>query len=1554
MAATHRAPKQWCLSKVESINSFENWKQNLIYTLSLDSNFAPFLADGFTWLKKTRGQPLRGLHNDGESVPLARRLTARQKVNFLELMLGQIANYCPIISRNTLVKNSTSLEFIWQTIRQHFGFQVTGAQFIDFSEIHLAADERPEDLYQRLTAFVEDSLLRANGLTHNGQAVQEDEELTPTLENFLVLTWLRLIHPSLPRLVKQRYGTELRSRTLASIKPEISQALNSLLEEIRTSDDARILRAAVTDDFRRPRQSNRGVPRARPRQPRQDKVCPLCKQAGRSMTNHFLSQCTFLPDSDRRFMVKARQIAGILDNDQEIETSPDSDSPDPDTTLPGPDMVAYRVQTRQSPYMDVFHDHRVVRVTLDSGATGNMIRLYTYGSKSPPNPHATARRAFVLRAPAPSQTVWPGEFMEVRLPDDAPSDSEYALEPRIDAPSAHNLKPSQLWPQPGVVSSVARAIRIPNLSSVPRTLKRHEHFCQVIPVFEPPEVPSSPPPTAQRPLPPSSTRYSASVQVDPDNTLPQTVRADFQSLLTEYDTVFDPQFPGYNGAAGAYKAKVNMGPVEPPQRKGRLPQYARDKLIQLQEKFDDLEILGVFRRPEDVGITIEYLNPSFLVKKPNGGSRLVTAFSDVGRYSKPQPSLLPDVDSTLRLIAQWSHIIVTDLTSAFYQIPLARESMKYCGVATPFKGVRVYARSTMGMPGSETALEEVMCRVLGPLLQDGVVAKIADDLYCGGNTPLELLHNWNRVLQALHKCNLRLSAHKTIINPKSTTILGWIWSAGTLSASAHRLNTLATYPVPNTVGRLRSFIGAYKVLSRVIPRCSSYLTPLDAVTAGRTSQESITWSDSLRAAFHNAQKALSSALSITLPRPEDQLWVVTDGAVKDPGIGATLYVTRNNKLHIAGFFSAKLRGTQTTWLPCEVEALSIAAATKHFSPYLIQSSNKACILTDSKPCVQAYEKLCRGEFSASPRVSTFLSVVSRYQASVRHVSGASILQSDFASRNAAPCENETCQICLFIASTRDSVVRAATVQDILQGNARLPFTSRPAWLAIQSECPDLRRTHAHLVQGTRPSKKLTNIKDVKRYLQVASIASDGLLVVQRHDPLSPTRECIIVPRQALDGLLTALHIQLSHPSCHQLKMVAKRYLFALDLDKAVSRVSDGCHSCAAIQRSPTARIDQSTSPPPETVGQSFAADVIKRSRQLIFVLRETVTSYTSSLFLENERHQTLRDAIIKLCVEMRPMDGPPAVIRTDPAPGFKALVNDSLLQKHRITIELGHAKNPNKNPVAERAVQELENELLRQEPLGSSVSPLTLAVATSALNSRIRSRGLSSREMWTQRDQFSNKQLPLADDHIISLQHEQRLSNHPLSERSKAPGQSRRPTPLIDIGDLVYLHSDLNKSRARDRYLVVAIDPPFCNIKKFIGSQLRSSSYHVKLSECFKVPSDLGDPFRASPTLRKHYSDSDDEDGPTTTTHPPPSLPAIPEAIAASTHPPVVNPQSYSPAPASPVDHTMDDVATQSPCPHPSPVEYAAASAVPSPPALRRSSRTRRPPSRFADYDSER
>lgn len=45
--------------------------------------------------------------------------------------------------------------------------------------------------------------------------------------------------------------------------------------------------------------------------------------------------------------------------------------------------------------------------------------------------------------------------------------------------------------------------------------------------------------------------------------------------------------------------------------------------------FEQFDQLGVFKKPEDVGIVAEFLNPSFLIKKLTGGYCLVTSFSKV-------------------------------------------------------------------------------------------------------------------------------------------------------------------------------------------------------------------------------------------------------------------------------------------------------------------------------------------------------------------------------------------------------------------------------------------------------------------------------------------------------------------------------------------------------------------------------------------------------------------------------------------------------------------------------------------------------------------------------------------------------------------------------------------------------------------------------------------------------------------------------------------------------------------------------------------------------------
>lgn len=61
------------------------------------------------------------------------------------------------------------------------------------------------------------------------------------------------------------------------------------------------------------------------------------------------------------------------------------------------------------------------------------------------------RRAHVLRAPAKTTTVWPGEFIEIDLPEDMSSSGEiFAIEPHFDT----RANTTQLWSTPSLVTNV--------------------------------------------------------------------------------------------------------------------------------------------------------------------------------------------------------------------------------------------------------------------------------------------------------------------------------------------------------------------------------------------------------------------------------------------------------------------------------------------------------------------------------------------------------------------------------------------------------------------------------------------------------------------------------------------------------------------------------------------------------------------------------------------------------------------------------------------------------------------------------------------------------------------------------------------------------------------------------------------------------------------------------------------------------------------------------------------------------------------------------------------
>ena len=96
----------------------------MLYVLNLDDNFKAFLKPNAVWADDDVGN--RGLVADTDG-PDELKKTGVEKAQQLNLMLGQIANYCNVIARHQIVNESTSLDSIWSMIREHFGFNVTGS-----------------------------------------------------------------------------------------------------------------------------------------------------------------------------------------------------------------------------------------------------------------------------------------------------------------------------------------------------------------------------------------------------------------------------------------------------------------------------------------------------------------------------------------------------------------------------------------------------------------------------------------------------------------------------------------------------------------------------------------------------------------------------------------------------------------------------------------------------------------------------------------------------------------------------------------------------------------------------------------------------------------------------------------------------------------------------------------------------------------------------------------------------------------------------------------------------------------------------------------------------------------------------------------------------------------------------------------------------------------------------------------------------------------------------------------------------------------------------------
>ena len=201
--------------------------------------------------------------------------------------------------------------------------------------------------------------------------------------------------------------------------------------------------------------------------------------------------------------------------------------------------------------------------------------IQNYGSQQPVTVSSAAHCAIVLHSPPTptSTTVWPGEFLEVELPDDAPPDSVC-------------IRTTDWWPLhkkadsfPTVAGSLShrRKNTHPQLKSWTSLPQMEQTFlsgtCHLH--TRSPQGKC----TATSLIATQATSTSVNHKTLCKRELwprQHNIRAKFTSLLDEYDHISNPNIKGYPGAEGPFEARVNMGPVEPSNRKADCPSMPTD------------------------------------------------------------------------------------------------------------------------------------------------------------------------------------------------------------------------------------------------------------------------------------------------------------------------------------------------------------------------------------------------------------------------------------------------------------------------------------------------------------------------------------------------------------------------------------------------------------------------------------------------------------------------------------------------------------------------------------------------------------------------------------------------------------------------------------------------------------------------------------------------------------------------------------------------------------------------------------------------------------------
>ena len=277
----------------------------------------------------------------------------------------------------------------------------------------------------------------------------------------------------------------------------------------------------------------------------------------------------------------------------------------------------------------------------------------------------------------------------------------------------------------------------------------------------------------------------------------------------------------------------------------------------------------------------EWVSAPAIVKKPSAknGIRLCIDSRPLNTALKRSEYPIPTVDHLLTEISDAKVFSLADIKSAFWHIPLDKESSLLTTFSTPL-GRMKWNRMPFGI---SVAPEEFQRRIDGNLEDDGVKAIADDILIWGDGETIEeaTANNDERPLTLVERCkqkNIKLSKEKFQLRKIELFYMGVVL---TDKGFKKKQDCVQSKPATTNKEEVRRLLGVVTYLSRFSEDLSTKSEPLRTLLKKETA---LIWEANEQKAFEEIKTVISNAPLLKCFNPVETVEIQVDAS--SSGLGA--------------------------------------------------------------------------------------------------------------------------------------------------------------------------------------------------------------------------------------------------------------------------------------------------------------------------------------------------------------------------------------------------------------------------------------------------------------------------------------------------------------------------------------------------------------------------------------------------------------------------------------------------------------------------------------------